>query len=243
MSSLFFRVFQHLLPRARALSITLNKPLRDLFIGLSDYGAEFKSFVDAIYNDKFPLITRELDAWEVQLTPPESPITTQERRDRLARIWARRGAQDPRSIANVITAEGFSVSLSEWWVNGSEPPVGTIGCATAIDPSTAGAGAYCISSKTAITGGINDIISRAGIPQMRAGDPIAQAGKLSGAGESFAPCTIPTDPACWPYIIYVHGATFGAPAIIPAERKNEFENLLVKLKPGQQWLVITATYI
>ena len=53
---------------------------------------------------------------------------------------------------------------------------------------------------------------------------------------------IPADPTKYPYFLYIGAATFPETANIPAARKNEFEQLCLKISPTEQWLGILVTY-
>jgi hypothetical protein len=57
-----------------------------------------------------------------------------------------------------------------------------------------------------------------------------------------APPLVPDDPAKWPYFMYVGGETFGINAIVDLARRDEFERLLLKLRPTQNWVVTLITY-
>lgn len=241
MSGLFFRLWQHLLPSGRAWTLVLDKALRRLFLGLSDFGPAARQFIDLIHQDRDPQLTRELSLWEAQFGLPDGTLTEQERRDRLARAWAAKGVQSPRGIQDRLQAEGFNVFVYEWWVPGSEPAPGVLGCALMRDPNTAGG--YCIANKLTTTSGTNDIGAVAGNPSTVAGNPFAISGKLVGALETPVPCVLPVDPACWPYIWYVGGAIFGTLSAIPASRRDEFENLVLKLRPQQTWINLAVVYV
>src|SRR5690349_24823396 len=99
---LFFRVFQHLLPRSEAWKVTIQKTLRRFFEGLAEgTPASFRTFVDQVYEDVFPETTRELAAWEKQfgLEPNASEAA---RRLALAAEWAATGGQSPAYIEGVL---------------------------------------------------------------------------------------------------------------------------------------------
>ena len=131
---IFFRVFQHLLPRARAWRLTITKQLRELFEGLAKESEELKEFFDLIWLDVFPDSTRELNAWEEQFALRSTGGTEQERRDRLAATWRALGGQDPRYIQDTLQGAGFDVYVHEWWEPGSEAAPDVKACATARNP-------------------------------------------------------------------------------------------------------------
>jgi hypothetical protein len=109
-------IFKHLLPRARAWKITIDKQLRKFFDGLTVLGSDSKEFIDDVYLDIEPQSTRELAEWEKQFALPTTGLTEQERRDRVDGTWKALGGQDPRYIQDTLQAAGFDVYVHEWWV-------------------------------------------------------------------------------------------------------------------------------
>jgi len=53
---------------------------------------------------------------------------------------------------------------------------------------------------------------------------------------------IPSDPDTWPYFLYIGGETFAEQAFVPQSRRDEFEDLCLKICPTEQWLGILVTY-
>jgi hypothetical protein len=53
---------------------------------------------------------------------------------------------------------------------------------------------------------------------------------------------VPSDPTKWPYFLYIGGATFPDQANVPEARRDEFENLCLKICPTEQWLGILVSY-
>jgi len=165
---MFFRIFQHLLPRSTAWALTTVKPLRDFFMGLAaSLGDVFKLFFDQVYEDLFPQTTRQLAAYEKQFGLRTAVLTEQERRDRLAAAWRAQGGQSPGYIQDTLQAAGFDVYLHEWWVPGSEPPLGVVAAATARNPF-----AYLTDGAQELT-----YLSADGVPTMQDGNPDAQDGR------------------------------------------------------------------
>ena len=82
----------------------------------------------------------------------------------------------------------------------------------------------------------------AGEPLAQAGEPLAQAGEIFGY--RFRPRTydLPTDPALWPYFLYIGGEKFGTTASVDTTRRAEFERLCLKICPLQLWLGMLVTY-
>lgn len=80
-----------------------------------------------------------------------------------------------------------------------------------------------------------------GSPSMIDGGALAQDG---GSIISFnlVQYTIPNDPTKWPYFLYIGGATFPEQASVPQSRRDEFEDLCLKICPTEQWLGILVSY-
>lgn len=53
---------------------------------------------------------------------------------------------------------------------------------------------------------------------------------------------IPTDPAGFPYFLYIGGQNFPDMATVPLSRRDEFEDLCLKICPLEQWLGILVNY-
>lgn len=145
--------------------------------------------------------------------------------------WSANGGQSPRYLQDVIQAAGFDVYVHEWWVPGTNPPV----------PRNP-------------VGALIFVTAQDGAPIMQDGDPEAQDGNIgAGGGGGYiivndlssdgGSTPIPTDPEQFPYILYFGGEMFGTNATIPADRKNEFESLLLRIKPAQQWLGLMIEYV
>ena len=268
---MFFRIFQHLLPNARAWRVIVEKRLREFFEGLTGIGTATKIFYDEIFNDIDPQQTREIDAWEQQFGLPNTIIDEQERRDRLDATWKALGGQDPRYLQDTLQAAGFDVYVHEWWVPGTEPAVGVKAAATARNPFT-----YLNDGVTPL-----QFLSADGAPDMQDGDlavgmdgvtvqpsgyplvnkiyvptfvSIGDGAPDMQDGGVFAQdggvvityglklYQIPADVTKYPYFLYIGGQTFPDHANLSISRRNEFETLCLKICPAQQWLGILVDY-
>ncbi len=270
----FLDVFKHLLPRAKAWSITVDKQLREFFEGLSlGTGVDVKEFFDLVYLDLFPQTTRELDAWEAQFGIKGNSLTEQERRDRLEAAWQAVGGQDPRYLQDTLQAAGFDVYIHDWWAPGTEPTVGVKQCVTPRNPYlvinnvrvattyvaecgealaqcgevSAEAGnyldlpGYLLVNKILYT--VRDYIVECGEALAQCGEVSAEAGNYNGYITATKEYRIPTDQSKWPYILYIGGQTYGDVAQVDVARRDEFEELCLKICPNQQWLGIIVEYI
>lgn len=233
----FLSLYTNLLPRARAWTITITKPLRSLFVGL-DLSAT-KTFVDLIWLDIFPDTTRELEKWEDQWYLRSGNFTEQERRDRLDAAWKALGGQDPRYIQDTLQANGFDVFIHEWWVPGTEAPIGVRACAEARSP-------FEFLRETNIQPdpftGCGEVIMECGEVVALCGNSLQPPGYAlvnKIAGREY---TIPADDSKWPYFLYIGGENFPDLAVIDPARQDEFEDLCLKICPTQQWLGILVSY-
>lgn len=264
----WLNVFKHVLPKARAWRIIIDKALRQFFDGLTDLPEDIRSFYDFIYLDLFPQTTRFLSFWETQFAQPDTGLTEQERRDRMDAAWKALGGQSPRYIQDTLQNAGFDVYVHEWWEPASEPNVGVQACATARNPNlylsggSTGAGllmfdggadsqdgdsvsqdgstmspvGYPLVNKVLVQGFIGD-----GNAEMQDGDPDAQDGRIVSEF-AFQTFLIPSDPDKWRYFLYIGGQTFPDQASVPTSRRDEFEDLCLKICPTQAWLGILVTY-
>lgn len=234
-------MFKHLLPRARAWRITIDKYLRQFFEGLAAALIDdTKENFDSTYSDLDPQQTRDLPAWENQFGLPETDITEQERRDRLEAAWSATGGQSPKYIQDTLQNAGFPVYVHEWWVPGTEPAVDVKACVTPRDPT-----ALIVPPNYPLVNKIPTIVNnyfvQAGEPFAQAGEPTALAGNFTYA-EGRVVYTVPTNPAEWPYFIYIGGAVFGTFVNIPTERKDEFEDLCLKICPCHLWIGLFVNF-
>jgi hypothetical protein len=255
------RLYQHLLPRgAKAWDIIVNKQLRQLFTGLVGFKDDAVAFLDAIWLDMFPAYTRELTAWEATFGLDRLDLTEAERRERLAGLWAATGGQDPRYFQDTLQAAGFDVYIHEWWeVPAADPPVArnpylALG---GVQPGCGDPDAECgepimeCGNSTATNGSmlVNKIYTAELQDTVLCGELLAACGEVGAecgenSGVIFNRVTypIPSDPDDWPYIFYVGGETFNDQASIAASRREEFEDLILKIKPAHLWVGMLVDY-
>ena len=113
-----------------------------------------------------------------------------------------------------------------------------------------------------LLGETSRLAARAGEPFMRAGNSNAVAGYLRTfngfplpnkvlrttftGGQfitDFRSWEISNSPATFPFYLYFGAETFGQVAQVPASRRDEFEELLLKVTPAQQWLGLFVEYV
>lgn len=255
-------VIKHLLPRGVAWNITANKRLRSFFDGLATAFCDFVEFFDGIWLDLLPESTRELAKWEVQFGLFAGPVDDAERRRRLDAAWKALGGQSPAYIQGVIQAAGFDVYIHEWWADsvptarnpfdylrGSSTDTlyvwecGTPGaecgegveCGETSDPI-----GYPLVNLILETVKVSEILC--GEPDAECGEPDAECGSFGGFKEVRREYIMPTDPDTFPHYLYFCGETFPDPASVPNSRRLEFERLLLKLCPTQNWIGVIVNY-
>jgi hypothetical protein len=228
---LFLRTYQHLLPRAKAWRVTTAKVLRQYLEGLAGAPEDARAFIDGVFGDVFPSTTRELAAWEKQfgILPNADEAT---RRLNLAAEWSATGGQSPSYIQGVLHTAGFTdVYIHEWWSSG--PPY------VARDPRD-----YTTTPTLGSTrcGLARSVCARDG--EVCDAFLANQPGYLVNLDLTRrAPPAITDDPDYWPHFIYFAGETFPDVAEVDADRRAEFERLILKLCPNEKWIVTLVDYV
>lgn len=262
--SVFFRLYQHLLPRARAWSLTVDKQLRQFFEGLVPFQEDYKLFIDQIYEDVDPSLTRELEKWEKQFqlsgSGPEA-----DRRKALDAAWKARGGQSPGYLQSLLQSAGFDVYVHEWWyyvgatrftrdprmyvdagfplVVFGEPDVVFGEPEFVFGESFGGGGKLLVNKGPGISYYKPTKYNCFGEPETVFGEPEFVFGETNGI--RFVPETyiIPDNPDAWPYFVYIGGENFPNFADVPAERQIEFERMILKYFPAHLWVILLVNYI
>jgi hypothetical protein len=192
-----------------------------------------RTFIDLAYLDLLPGTTRELALWEKQFTLG-SGGSEANRRAKLAGVWGLAGGQSPDYIQRTLHVAGFTtVFVHEWWAGGPpyvardprdwtrQPLIGVYQCETVspwecFDPDPGEPLAPHCDDTLANDPGylVNLDLTRR------------------------APPPVPDDPSRWPYFLYLGGETFGELASVPSSRVAELKELLLRISPAQQWLVL-----
>lgn len=82
-----------------------------------------------------------------------------------------------------------------------------------------------------------------GDPQMECDEVLALCGEALSVTFDRFPYLIPTDVDEWRYILYVGAEVWPQVASVDLARQEEFESLLLRICPGQQWLGILVDYV
>lgn len=247
---LAFRILQHLLPRGEAWKTTIEKTLRRFFLGLSAQPEETRDFIDKVYLDLFPATARSVDdpdpaeasgaleEWESQFgLYPADLADVAARRQALDAAWKAQGGQSPDYLQGILRAAGFDVYVHDWWSAG--PPY------VARDPRS------YVNQPRLGTWRCQDLPTTATKPTCSAFSSRPRCNRFLVNDPHYlvnldltrrAPPPVPDDPSKWPYFMYVGGASFPSHAFVPATRRDEFERLLLKLRPTHLWIVTLVDY-
>lgn len=264
----FLRLFQHLLPDGRAWRTTIDKRMRQFFAGLAELPADVRGAADSVWGDLLPGTTDELNRWEAQFGLPGNVTGEAERRARLAGTWLSLvGGQSPRYVQDTLRASGFDVYVHEWWVPNAHPlfaaycdGVGAeagepgIECTLATVEARDPLSVLAPDNITPVLGRgyplVNIIVDASPLIIASCGEAAAECGEAAALAGNFFEVLYtqkryetPTDPARWPYVLYIGGQNFGDVAQIPTARRSEFEELCLKTCPAQQWLGVLTEYV
>ena len=253
---MFSRIISHLLPSGRAWRLFPGTHIRALVDGLASIGPAFKSHIDNILLDIEPESTRYLLQWERQFGLRPGDLTQQQRVDRLRGEWAAVGGQSPSYIQGVLRAAGYDVYVHEWWIPESAASrvqgVGSTGVLALSDGTVLavqpfGAGLNPRTPADAI--GYVPLI-RSGVPRARCGVPDARCGNRLADGYMLVNRSLdnpvypppPTDDDGKRWVLYIGGETFPEAGTVEADRRQDFETLLLRICPKQQWIGIIVNY-
>lgn len=254
---------RHLLPNARAWRLTTQKTLSRFLAGLSGSLEDAKSEIDLVFNDINPLKTRKLDKWENHFSLRDTGLSDEGRRNRLLGEWRAFGGQDPKYIQDTLQAAGFDLYVHEWWEPNTNPPVARnpfthLWDGVALPQIIMGAGhdnAYCggslafSSSQTSPAGYplVNKVLESTQSPIgcghnsfVCGGAQAYCSSEITAYGQK--KYAMPTGEENHPYFFYIGGRVFPSHQTIPASRKEELEDLCLKISPTEQWLGMLITY-
>ena len=264
--NLFFRIYQHLLPRSRAWSLIIEKTLRDFFEGLTGLPSDFKDFIDQIWLDVFPPTTRQLSEWEAQFGMISPSLVEADRRDAVAAAWMRGGGLGPDTLQDVLQAAGFDLYVFDPWYftpgkTIRNPHQWLIDADTFIvyvaecgEPTAECGEPTAECGDTSTPTGIllvNNILQRLVdyIEAVSCGEVVAACGETDAAcGDNIGFSTdakqyvLPIDSELWPYFWYIGGVNFGDMVTVPITRKAELETLILKIGPAHLWTGLFVSY-
>lgn len=233
---LLLRVFDYLLPRAKAWSLTIGKNLRNFISGLTGTPIDIRAFFIDIYFDLFPTTTTQVPEWEAQFGILTGGTDAQ-KRAALTAAWRVPEFQSPKQIQDTLQAAGFNVFVHEWWSDLVPTPRDP---RLFVDDQTTDGFVLVNKIPQVLPGGLTIV----GNANFVIGGSKAIVGATSASlifREKRFP--IPDDPTKWPFFLYIGGAIFPNLAQVPAAREEEFETLCLKICPTEQWLGMRVEYV
>lgn len=191
-------------------------------------------------------------------------LSEQVRRDRLAvRLYERGGTGSKDNLQTALTRAGFVIQVHE--NSPAVDPAIFLDQAfqmVAGDPVNAFAGdpnAYCgqVGGFLLVNGPIYNqrplyLMEAGGTPTSYAGDPLAYAGYYLELKRELEVYETPAFSGDWPLVFFVGGdATRNVGgeltdieiAEVPIERKEEFENIILRYKPVHSWAGLIVIYV
>lgn len=233
--SIFYRIYKKLFPRRSiAWRISPDSMISKVLNGITSVWDDVRTYIDLRLLDAFMDQTTALDKWEEVFGFLKEGLTDDERRDRLTEARFKLGEPTRANIEAQLQLAGFEVYVYEFW--------------DSLDPVVIRDAAYWLSTDVRTT-------SVCGSTTMVCGGATALCGaSLAGAGgyplvnryrdtlNTYVEYAVTTDPATFPYYVYIGGSTFGSFAPIPVERKLEFETLVLKLMPSHLWVGILIDF-
>jgi len=236
-------MFQHLLPRSKAWSLTATKNLRKFFEGLSaSLITTTREYIDHQYAQLSPKTTNRLDKWARQFGLPlgESIV-------KVEAAWKEGGNPTLPYIQERLQAAGYMVYLHEFpdpdflpnivprdprlylWPT-TQPPV----------PDNPALGYPLVNNSRFadikyVTSMSTDVLSCLGNEKM-------SLGRYNDYAFTPVRLEVPNDPALWPYFVYVGDEIFPQHAILDPSQQEGFERLLKKLIPSHLWIGVLVNY-
>jgi len=228
-------LFKHLLPKSEVWKLTIDRRLRQLYEGIVPSFESAVEFFDLIFWDLFPQTTRHLAQWEAQfgLDVNSAFLLEQDRRDNLEALWKATGGQSPRYIQDTLRNAGFDVYVYDWWRIILSLPVER-------DKTLV---YYWLVNK--LYTALIDYNVTCGEAGAECGEAGAECGENNGV--IFERTEYP-----WPpilpvhseseYVMYIGGSTWGSEAVVPIDRRDEFEDLCLKICPQHLWIGMFVRY-
>lgn len=263
----YFNLFKYLLPKADAFKIFIQKPLTKFFEGLTALPDDFRTFIENIYMDLFPNSTRSIELWEEQfgIRNPSSDMVI--RKSTIDLAWKLKGGQSANYLQEKLIEAGFTELLVHENNPEADPDnflsdvfLMTCGNSWAVcgnDDAFAGkTGGYVLANGyLPAASDVRDFLAVCG-GNMWTPTYCDQTEAVCGYFEQYIlePKTypIPNDPDIWGAIFFIggevtrdpvtHKITDIAKVVISVDRRQELENLILKIKPVQTWAGMIIDY-
>jgi hypothetical protein len=258
----YFNLFKYLFPKANTFWLFIQKKLTQLIEGLTALPDNFRTYIDEIYFDIFPDTTRSLELWEIQFGIQSPSLDEIDRRETINQRWKLKGGQGPDYIEQTLNDADFAVQVHE-----NNPPVDPANFLVGDFVMVAGGdNAYAgrddaYAGKTTVgellVNGFISVTTDQRLYLMNAGNGYAGNSKaVAGYFEQFLvenkTYELPTDPDEWPFIWFIGGDAVRnvnnelvsiEVVQIPAEREQEFKDLILLIKPTHTWVGLIVEFV
>lgn len=259
MSNLIRRAIDAALPEGSAWRVAPGGDLDKLLDGTAENFGAVKDFLAGLADVRNPAKTTYLSEMEREFGAyTNSSFSEQQRRDTLTPlVYNRGGLGTAQDLQDALTGAGFDVEVYQ--NNPAQDPSkyvetgfimvagGDNAIAGRVDAIAGFAGAELLVNSDLFTLS-KDFISIAGKADAVAGN--MTAGEFDGFSRIFARYDVPTDPAAWPLVFFVAApGGFIAPdfdlvaAEIPAEQRDVFRNLILRVKPVRSWALLVINFV
>ena len=248
-------------PRGSAWAQKVGGNMEGLLLGIGDSLELVRTKLMTLANLRNPELTEQLDELEIDFgVVPDPTLTDAVRRSRLAaRINAEQAAGTRDRMERELQAAGFDL-----FVYSNDPAVDPRQFATSFatvaggDEAFAGEPSAVAEVFLAVIVVNGDAVRTIPVWLIVAGGDEAFAGEPGTVAEQSGTIDVPieydvpADPATWPLIFFIGGpATFGGSgelisievAQVPALRKIELEQTVLRLKPLHTWAIMMVEYI
>ena len=254
------KAFDAVWPKGSAWAQKIGGGMESLLLGIGDSLELVRIKLMTLATLRNPKLTEQLDELEIDFgVVPDPTLTDTVRRSRLAaRINAEQAAGTRDRMERELQAAGFDL-----FVYSNDPAVDPRQFATKFatvaggDEAFAGEPSAVAEAFSAVLIVNGDAIRTVPVWLTVADGDRAFAGELSAIAEQAGSIDlpidydVPADPATWPLIFFIGGpATFGGSgeliAIetvqVPALRKIELEQTILRLKPLHTWASMMVDY-
>lgn len=240
------KTIRHLFPKSFQWNLVYARDFLSLMKGITPSLDGAANNADTLFTDLIAGTASEaaVTNWERQFAlAASSALTLEERRSRLAGVWASPGGQSPGYITDTLQANGFPVYVHEWW---NDAPNGYPVAKDPRDfllPEYGGTDTDGILLVNIIPTAEQFDVMTAGETFAFAGEPEAVAGYFGGYAIGRVEYSYVGPETRHPYYLYIGGEIFPNTVDIPIARRDEFEALCKKICPAQQWIVLRVRYV
>lgn len=262
----YFNLFKYILPKSNAFNITIQKWLTKFFEGLTALPDDYRDYLDTVYLAIFPDDTNSIELWEDQWGIRNPASTLSMRRNDVDIRWKLKGGQSAYYLESILQGAGFDVQVHE--NNPKVDPdnfisanfVMTCGMTTAVcgnDDAFAGkTGGYILANgfipETTALRDYLMVCGWDGVDNITCGQQEAVCGYFNEFVVNPKIYSIPDNSDYWDDVFFIGGDATRNPTThvltaietvtLDADRQQEFESLILKIKPVHTWAGLMIDY-